>query len=177
MARSRCKPRAASLTSSRCKSTKPGASGTSRSLRTSTSRRSPKVSPRSHSLLRPCRSPTTTSDLSYALIDGAPTQVWTVRPKTQTELDADTTNANTATLLTKASQALTVNGNYLDAIARRPRQPSGLAGVGCIFGVSRAARSPTRRHHKSPAPQALHQAPGSQSHATTTQGSHQPHPL
>jgi hypothetical protein len=27
-----------------------------------------------------CRSPTTTSDLSYALIDGAPTQVWTVGP-------------------------------------------------------------------------------------------------
>ena len=72
------------------------------------------------------------------------TQVWTVRPKTQTELDADTTNANTATLLTKASQALTVNGNYLDAAARRPRQPSGLAGVGCIFGGCSLLDSPSQ---------------------------------
>jgi len=70
--------------------------------------------------------------------------VWTVRPKTQTELDADTTNANTATLLTKASQALTVNGNYLDAAARRPRQPSGLAGVGCIFGGCSLLDSPSQ---------------------------------
>ena len=62
---------------------------------------------------RPADTATTTSDLSYGVVNGAPTQVWTVRPKTQTELDADTTNTNTASLLAKASRAPTVNSTYL----------------------------------------------------------------
>ena len=34
-----------------------------------------------------------------------------------------------------ASQALTVNGNYLDAACTTPRQPSGLAGLVTFWGA------------------------------------------
>lgn len=64
-------------------------------------------------LPRPADTSTATADLSYALVDGAPTQVWTIRDKTQAELDAVTVATNETALLTKARTALTVNATYI----------------------------------------------------------------
>ena len=62
---------------------------------------------------RPSDTATTTSDLSYALVNDAPTQVWTVRLKTQDELDIDTATSNRSQLQSKAEQALSINVTYL----------------------------------------------------------------
>lgn len=62
---------------------------------------------------RPADTATHTSDYSVTLISGVPTETWTVRAKTQAELDSSAITTNTATLLAKAKAALTVNTTFL----------------------------------------------------------------
>lgn len=47
---------------------------------------------------RPDDTATTTWDASHALVGGIPHRVWTERPKTQAELDGETSAANRATI-------------------------------------------------------------------------------
>lgn len=56
---------------------------------------------------------THTSDYAVTLVGGVPTDTWTVRAKTQAELDATTSTTNGAALLAKAATALTNNAAFL----------------------------------------------------------------
>jgi hypothetical protein len=62
---------------------------------------------------RPADTPTQTSDRSVVVVAGAPTERWTVRPKTQAELDSDRDEANDATIRQQANNALDNNRTYL----------------------------------------------------------------
>jgi hypothetical protein len=62
---------------------------------------------------RPADTPTHTSDRSVTLVNGSPTETWTLRLKTQAELDADTARTNDATIRQQAETALSNNRTYL----------------------------------------------------------------
>lgn len=62
---------------------------------------------------RPAVTSTHTSDYSVTLVGGVPTETWTVRAKTQAELDATTSTTSEAALLAKAATALTTNATFL----------------------------------------------------------------
>lgn len=62
---------------------------------------------------RPADTATTTTDRSITLVAGVPTETWTVRNKTQAELDADAQTANSATIRQQANTALDNNRTYL----------------------------------------------------------------
>ena len=62
---------------------------------------------------RPADTAEATYDRSVALVDGTPTEVWTVRPKTVDELAAQTAEANRATI----EAAVTAHLSDLAAIA------------------------------------------------------------
>jgi hypothetical protein len=61
---------------------------------------------------RPADTPTTTWDRTVVLVDGAPTEVWTERPKTQAELDAQAGQTNRQAVIDAIRQAM----SNLDAI-------------------------------------------------------------
>jgi len=63
--------------------------------------------------VRPADTATHTSDRTLSFPGGVPTETWTVRPKTQTELDGTAAQTNRATI---ESRALTLIGQ-LDTIA------------------------------------------------------------
>jgi hypothetical protein len=62
---------------------------------------------------RPADTSTQTSDRSVVVADGVPTEQWTVRAKTQGELDADTAAANNTTIRSQAQTALQTNADAL----------------------------------------------------------------
>lgn len=62
---------------------------------------------------RPADTATTTSDYAVTLIGGIPTETWTVRAKSQAEIDSTTATTNTAALLAKAKAALAANATFL----------------------------------------------------------------
>jgi hypothetical protein len=61
---------------------------------------------------RPADTPTTTWDRTVVLVDGTPTEVWTERPKTQGELDAQAEQANRRAAIDAIKQAM----SNLDAV-------------------------------------------------------------
>lgn len=62
---------------------------------------------------RPADTPTQTSDRSVVVVNNLPTEKWTVRAKTQAELDADRDRANDTTIRQQAITALNDNRTYL----------------------------------------------------------------
>lgn len=62
---------------------------------------------------RPADTSTQTSDMWWTISGGKATQTWTVRAKTQTELDADTATANATSLREKARTGIAVNDTFL----------------------------------------------------------------
>ncbi len=62
---------------------------------------------------RPADTATTTYDRTVALVNSAPTVVWTARPKTQAELDAEAAAVNRTTITTQATAALDANRTFL----------------------------------------------------------------
>lgn len=62
---------------------------------------------------RPADTPTQTSDRSLIVSLSGPTELWTVRNKTQAELDADRDQANNTTIRQQANNALADNRTYL----------------------------------------------------------------
>lgn len=62
---------------------------------------------------RPDDTPTTTFDRSVVVNIVGPTELWTVRNKTQPELDADRDQANATSIRSQATQALADNRTYL----------------------------------------------------------------
>jgi hypothetical protein len=62
---------------------------------------------------RPSDTAETTSDRTIALVAGIPTVVWTVRPKTQAELDSDTQQAERKSEDDQARQMVTALRDYL----------------------------------------------------------------
>lgn len=62
---------------------------------------------------RPTDTASATYDYSIGLVNGSPSDVWTQRPKTQAELDADRDNTNAATIRQQANNALDNNRTYL----------------------------------------------------------------
>ena len=62
---------------------------------------------------RPADTATHTSDYSVTLISGVPTETWTVRAKTQAELDSSAITTNEADLIARAKTALTANAAFL----------------------------------------------------------------
>ena len=62
---------------------------------------------------RPADTATTTTDRSVVVTLTVPTELWTVRDKTQAELDADAANANDTTIREQANTALDNNRTYL----------------------------------------------------------------
>ncbi|WP_396935239.1 hypothetical protein [Mycolicibacterium sp.] len=61
---------------------------------------------------RPADTDTTTSDLTYEFADGAVAQVWTERPKTPDEIEAETEAANERTLRDGLQNVLTRAAGY-----------------------------------------------------------------
>ncbi len=64
---------------------------------------------------RPADTPTHTSDYAVTLVGGVPTETWTVRAKTQAELDSSAITTNEADLIARAKTALTANAAFLAA--------------------------------------------------------------
>jgi hypothetical protein len=62
---------------------------------------------------QPADTPTQTSDRSITVVAGKPTETWTVRNKTQGELDSARDQANNATIRSQATTALDNNRTYL----------------------------------------------------------------
>lgn len=62
---------------------------------------------------RPDDTADTTHDRSVAVVNGAPTVVWTPRAKTPAEVTADTSQANGETIRTQAAAALAANRTFL----------------------------------------------------------------
>src|SRR5690349_7893241 len=62
---------------------------------------------------RPADTATQTTDRTLAVVAGKPTEVWTVRLKTQAELDSDRDQANNSTIRSQATTALDNNRTYL----------------------------------------------------------------
>jgi len=63
--------------------------------------------------VRPADTATQTSTRTLTLPGGIPTETWTVRAKTQAELDAVTANTTAATITTQATTAIGVNRTFL----------------------------------------------------------------
>ncbi len=65
------------------------------------------------SVARPSDTQTQTTDRSLTVVAGKPTETWTIRAKTQAELDSDRDAANRATIQQQATTALDNNRTYL----------------------------------------------------------------
>ena len=76
--------------------------GTRRRRRWSCSRRA--ATSRSPTTERPPDTETETTDRSLELVDGTPTETWTVRPKTQEEIDAATASENQKAIVTNLEE-------------------------------------------------------------------------
>ncbi len=69
------------------------------------------------SVARPADTQTQTSDRSVVLVAGVPTETWTVRAKTQAELDYDAAQTNGTTIRSQANTALDSNRTYLAIVS------------------------------------------------------------
>lgn len=92
---------------------------------------------------RPADTATTTTDLSYALISGAPTQVWTERPWTQAELDQQARQAVATQLVTATSTDLTKLNDAITALATLLADDTVAGSLRAIMGPSTAAAGTT----------------------------------
>lgn len=88
---------------------------------------------------RPEDTATTTHDRTVELVAGVPTVVWTERPKTQAELDAEQETANRTTIDQAITDALTRLQELVDAPAI-PAVPNGTMTNAVLSDVVRALR-------------------------------------